>query len=153
MNTVIIRKAALADTKKLLKLEQGLIESMRFFDQNLKDEKTSFYHFETLLIDNNVQLMVAEHKGELVGSGYARITASASYEKNDYFAYLGFMYVVAEHRGKGINKKILNALINWCKSKKITEIRLDVFQKNQAAIQAYEKIGFSQNSIKMTMEI
>ena len=66
-------------------------------------------------------------------------------------AYLGFMYVDPNHRGKGVNKKIINALVEWCNLQNITELRLDVYQMNEAAINAYEKVGFTKHMIAMRM--
>ncbi len=54
----------------------------------------------------HIELLVAEIDRELIGSGYARIERSKPYFQYAWHTYLGFMYVVPEHRGKGISKKI-----------------------------------------------
>ena len=63
------------------------------------------------------------------------------------------MYVAPQHRGKGVNKKIMDALTNWIAAKNITELRLDVYQNNEAAIKAYEKVRFTKHMVEMRMEI
>ncbi|MCF7568299.1 GNAT family N-acetyltransferase [Sabulilitoribacter arenilitoris] len=40
------------------------------------------------------------------------------------------------------NSLIINALLKWCKTKNINEIRLDVYENNPSAIKAYKKAGF-----------
>lgn len=61
------------------------------------------------------------------------------------------MYVAPGYRRKGVNKKIIDSLIAWSKSKGIVDIRLDVFEQNESAIGAYEKIGFSKSLVNMRM--
>lgn len=59
------------------------------------------------------------------------------------------MYVVPAHRGKGVNKMIIETLAKWAVSKNITELRLDVYHQNEAAIRAYERVGFARHMIAM----
>ncbi len=63
------------------------------------------------------------------------------------------MFVVEPHRGKGVNKLILNSLLQWCKQRKIFEIKLDVYDTNYPAIKAYEKLGFNKHMISMRLDI
>ena len=93
--------------------------------------------------------MVAEIDGELVGSGYAQIRKADIFLKHTHFAYLGFMYVRPSFRGKGVNQLLLEALITWAKAKGISEIRLDVYDENIVAKNAYLKAGFK--PIMLTM--
>ena len=93
--------------------------------------------------------MVAELGGELIGSGYARIENAKPYLQHQQHAYLGFMYVAPAHRGKGINRMIMETLEAWARTQNITELRLDVYQQNDAAIKAYEKTGFIKHMIAM----
>jgi GNAT superfamily N-acetyltransferase len=102
-----------------------------------------------LITAPHIQLVVAELDGELIGSGYARIESSKIYLKHQQHAYLGFMYVLPQHRGKGVNKIVINALKEWAGSRGITELRLEVYYKNTSAIKAYEKVGFISHMIQM----
>ncbi|MGB4845947.1 MAG: GNAT family N-acetyltransferase [Ferruginibacter sp.] len=149
MDEFTIRKARLQDLDKLLVFEQGVIAYERPFDATLQQGQIHYYDIEKMIIATDVELLVAEIKGEIVGSGYARIENAKPYLKHPQHAYLGFMYVVPEQRGKGINKKIIDALEKWAASKNITEMRLDVYQPNEAAIKAYEKVGFAKHMVEM----
>lgn len=100
-----------------------------------------------------IEIVIAELDGEPVGSGYARIEKGRHYLKHTHHAYLGFMYVVPQLRGKGINQHIIATLKQWAVSKGITELRLDVYYDNQSAITAYEKAGFSKHLIQMRLGI
>jgi len=151
MQQVIIRQAELKDLGKLLEFEQDLIKAERPFDPTLKGEHTFYYDIKKMIKATDVELLVAELKGQLVASGYARIENAKPYLQHRQHAYLGFMYVVPEYRGKGINKKIIDALLKWSVTRHIKELRLDVYDKNEPAIKAYEKSGFTKHMVAMRM--
>ena len=102
-----------------------------------------------MILATDVEVLVAEIDSEIVSSGYARIEVAKPYLQHCSYAYLGFMFTEERFRGKGINAKIINALIQWCKLKNIFEIRLDVYNQNASAIKAYEKAGFSKHLLNM----
>jgi GNAT superfamily N-acetyltransferase len=149
MEQVIIRKAELKDLDKLLAFEQGVIFAERPFDPTLKNDLIHYYDIEKMIKAHDVELLVAELNNELVGSGYARIEAARHYLKHAQHAYLGFMYVLPGHRGKGINKMIIDALAEWSAAQNIKELRLDVYFDNNAATRAYERSGFTKHMICM----
>ena len=147
-----IRKATLSDLNQLLDFEQALIAVERPMDITIQDSKISYYDIASFIEEDDTEVIVATHKGVVVASGYARIKDDRHYLKHDKQGYLGFMYVIEEHRGKGLNKRILDTLIKWCKEKGIFEIRLDVYQENPRAIRAYEKAGFKKHMITMRLD-
>ncbi len=148
-----IRKAKLQDLPILLQLEHGLIEVERPMDPTIKDGDISYYDLKGFISANDVEVCLIEHNKKIVASGYARIKEDRPYLKHKKQGYLGFMFVLEEHRGKGLNKMIIDRLLKWCKTKGIHEIRLDVYEDNVAAIKAYEKVGFKKHMINMRMNI
>ncbi|MDI5950649.1 GNAT family N-acetyltransferase [Flavobacterium yafengii] len=151
MNTITIRKAHHNDLEKLLEFEQGIIAAERPFDPTLKAEKINYYDIEKMISAPDIEVLVAEIGSELVGSGYARIETAKHYLNHPNYAYLGFMYTDANHRGKGINAKIIEALKEWCNLQDVFELRLDVYNDNTSAIKAYKKSGFKKHLINMRM--
>ncbi len=151
MEQIIIRKAALSDLDTLLIFEQGVIYSERPFDPTLKTSHTHYYDIEKIITSPDIEMVIAELGDEIVGCGYARIENAKPYLQHTQHAYLGFMYVVPAYRGKGINKMIIDALATWAATQNITELRLDVYQNNEAAIKAYERAGFTKHMIAMRM--
>ncbi|MBS1663874.1 MAG: GNAT family N-acetyltransferase [Bacteroidetes bacterium] len=166
---ISIRPATNADLDTLLRFEQGVISAERPFDPTLKPDPINYYDIAYMIDAPEVELLVAESpippapaaelpttqsptsmpKSELIGCGYARIETPKHYLRHSLHAYLGFMYVVPSHRGKGVNQLIISALREWAHSKNITELRLDVYHANQPAITAYEKAGFTKHLIEM----
>jgi ribosomal protein S18 acetylase RimI-like enzyme len=153
MQNLIIRKATSDDLDALLVFEQGVISAERPFDSTLKTGRTHYYDIEEMISAIHIELLVAELDNEPVGSGYARIENAKPYLQHQQYAYLGFMYVKPEYRGKGINRMIIDALAKWSASQNITELRLDVYDQNEAAIKAYERSGFVKHMVNMRMGI
>ena len=148
-----VRKATLKDLPILLEFEQGVIEAERPMDPTLKDEKISYYDLSEVMNNDDPELLVIELNHEVVASGYAKIKEDRPYLKHDKQGYLGFMFVPENHRGNGYNKLIVNALLSWCKSKNVNEIRLDVYDDNPSALRAYQKAGFKNHLINMRLDI
>lgn len=144
-----IRPATLNDLPVLLQFEQGVINAERPFDATLKREPTRYYDLHEMIAASHIRLLVAEHEGQLIGSGYARIEAAKPYLQHEQHAYLGFMYVKPEYRGAGVNKAIVEALEKWSLQQGISELRLEVYAENSPAVRAYEKAGFSGLLIQM----
>jgi GNAT superfamily N-acetyltransferase len=149
MSPIIVRPATNADLATLLRFEQGVITAERPFDPTIREGPVNYYDLHYMLAAPEIRLMVAELDGVPIGSGYARIEKGRHYLKHTHHAYLGFMYVVPEHRGKGVNQLIIDALKNWAISQNINELRLDVYYDNHPAITAYEKAGFVKHLIQM----
>ena len=152
-NEIIIRKAVMSDMESLLRFEQGVIDAERPFDITMREDQIVYYDIDTLINAPHIEMLVAEMSSQLVGCGYVRIEDAKSHLKFKKFGYLGFMYVEPDFRGRGINRRIVEGLQNWCKAQKIMELRLDVYSKNLGAIRAYEKAGFSSHMLEMRMKL
>jgi GNAT superfamily N-acetyltransferase len=151
--SIITRCATNADLPILSKFLQMLVQAERPFNPTLKDGEIFYYDIETLIADEQSTVLVMEFNTEVVGCGYAQIRSAKVYERHEYFGYLGFMFVVPEFRGKGLNGLLLNELKQWVLSKGITELRLDVYHDNDAALRAYEKVGFKKLLTTMRFDI
>lgn len=149
MDETIIRKASLNDLETLLRFEQGVISAERPFNPRLKNGDIHYYDIKELITASHIELVVAELDSEIIGCGYARIENSKAYLKHKRHAYLGFIYVDPDHRGRKVSKKIIDALKLWSLAQDITEMRLEVYSDNLAAIRAYEKAGFVKHMLEM----
>jgi GNAT superfamily N-acetyltransferase len=151
MKNILIRTASETDLEILLAFERGIIAAERPFDSTLKEGEIHYYDLGQLIVRPDAEVIVAEIDHEVVGSGYALIRQAQDYLQHSHYAYLGFMYVKPEHRGKGINRLILESLKQWALSQGIKEIRLEVYEDNVMARKAYEKAGFKGNLLEMRL--
>ena len=148
-NNITIREADLSDLDTLLEFEQGVIEAERPFDSGLKPDPINYYDIEQLIASPDTRLAVAEVDGRLIGCGYARLEDAKPYLKYDRQSYLGFMFVLPDFRGKGVNQRILDDLCRWTLSRGVADVMLEVYPNNLAAIRAYEKAGFRPYLLEM----
>ncbi|WP_422361376.1 GNAT family N-acetyltransferase [Reichenbachiella sp.] len=153
MSSISIRPATQEDLPILHEFEQGIITAERPFDPTLKPDPINYYDLKALVESDRASVIVAEDQGQLVASGYANIVEAKDFYKHTRYAYLGFMFVKPDYRGKGIITQILDELKSWSKAKGINEIRLEVYSENDPAVRAYEKAGFKKHMVEMRMDI
>lgn len=153
MQQYIIRTATLADLNTLLSFEQEIIRAERPFDETLDQDPISYYDLRQLVLSEEAEVVVAELDSKIIGSGYAVIRNAKPYLNHKKYTYLGFMYTVSDHRGKGVNKAIVDALMRWSKSRGINEVRLTVYNNNAPAIRAYGKAGFKKHILEMRVHV
>lgn len=148
-----IRRATAADLPTLLEFEQGVIAAERPFDPTLAPDPVHYYNFDKLLTSPECHLVVAVDGELIIGSGYARIDPSDPWLRFRTHAYLGFMFVRPDYRGRGINRLVLDELEAWAKSRGLTELRLEVYDDNAPAMKAYERAGFTPYMLQMRKPI
>jgi len=151
MPDIILRPATLEDLEVLEKFEQGVIQYERPFAPQLKPDPIHYYEIEDLIENDEACFVVAELDGELIASGYGLIQKAKPTKKEKHHAYLGFMYVVPEQRGKGVNSLVIQYIIEWANKSGVSEIVLEVYAGNKSAIKAYEKFGFEPGLLKMRL--
>ena len=81
--------------------------------------------------------VVAELNGHPVGHAWGRIEPSCKDE-----AHLFQMWVAPEHRGNGVSRRMLDAVIDWSVAQKTSSVVLSVTCGNSPAIKLYESAGF-----------
>lgn len=153
MKDIVVRKAALEDLATLNRFQQGIVDAERGFDSTIKDGAVQYYDIAGMLTSDEIHFVVAEVGTRVVGCGYARIEAAKHYLKHSVHAYLGLMYVDPEYRGHAVNLAVIAALKDWSVSRGVSEMRLEAYRDNVAAIKAYEKAGFVPWVIDMRLNL
>ena len=69
--------------------------------------------------------------------------------QGDRHAYVFLLYVLPEHRRKGIGKSLMLHAEAWAKARGDRQIGLQVFQANHAARRLYDHLGFCTQSLWM----
>lgn len=151
MDSIQIRSASLDDLPTLLRFEQGIITAERPFDPTLVPGEFHYYDLAARIRDPDAEVVVAEDNGKVVAGGSAIIKEGNNYNTFHTYAFLGFMYVEPSYRGRGLNRLIIERLVEWSHLKGLKEIRLHVYSDNLNAIHAYEKVGFKKILTEMRM--
>jgi GNAT superfamily N-acetyltransferase len=153
MHPITVREATMGDVDCLERFQQGVVSAERPYDPTLRDGTVCYYDIPEMLGREDVLFLVAESDVRVVGCGFAQIEEAEPFFRHRVHAYFGLMYVEPAYRGRGVNAEIIRSLKRWCRSKNVSETRLDVYEGNTVAIKAYEKAGFSKLSIEMRMPL
>lgn len=148
-----VREATTADVDRLLSLEQEVVAAERPFNAAIRDSGARYYDLPQLIADAGTRLLVGEVDGRIVATGYAQLRDSEPAFKHTRHAYLGFMCVATEFRGRGINRRIMDALLDWGRSRGVRDFYLDVYAGNTPAIRAYGKCGFQPSTLAMNLHL
>lgn len=150
---ITTRPATPEDLPVLLQFEQGIITAERPFDPTLKPDPISYYDVGAMIVDPDVEVIVAVDGDLVVGSGYAKEKPSDVYVDPPKHCFLGFMYVHPDYRGRGVNGLVTEALLDWARLRGLTEVQLRVYDDNLGAVRAYKKKGFSKYMVVMRREL
>jgi RimJ/RimL family protein N-acetyltransferase len=85
--------------------------------------------------------IVAEEDGEIVGGIGVNPSGIAG------VAWLG-MSIIAEHRGRGLGRELLDAAIEAAREADYRKLELEVFPENARAIALYLRAGFEIEGLK-----
>ena len=140
MKNITIRVALKSEKETLLNFEQKVVEAERPYNRNIKAENSLYYDMDNLLTCEMTKLIVAEHDNKIIATGYIQIRQSKKSLQHAQHGYLGFMYVATEFRGLGLNKKIMDNLIHWARTKGITDFYLEELKKIKRGVQRYSAI-------------
>ncbi|MBD2250131.1 GNAT family N-acetyltransferase [Nostoc parmelioides FACHB-3921] len=73
--------------------------------------------------------------------------------KGDRHAHIFLLYVLPEHRRKGIATALMQYAENWAKQRGDRQIGLQVFQSNPPALNLYNYLGYQTQSLWMVKKI
>jgi ribosomal protein S18 acetylase RimI-like enzyme len=68
-------------------------------------------------------------------------------------AHIFLLYVVKEHRRRGIGTALMKYLEKWATQRGDRQIGLQVFQSNQAALNLYDQLGYQTQSLWMVKSL
>jgi ribosomal protein S18 acetylase RimI-like enzyme len=94
---------------------------------------------------------VAEQEQHLLGFCFARLLpAGLSFLRNRLLCHISTVVVDSQAQRQGIGASLVQAVERWAKQQHAAEVRLEVFDFNDAAIALYTKQGFRTQSHIMT---
>jgi len=67
----------------------------------------------------------------------------------DRHAHIFLLYVVPEHRRRGIGKALMQYVENWAMERGDRQIGLQVFESNEPALNLYNQLGYQTQSLWM----
>jgi len=143
-----IRKPNDSDYQKILSLSPHALSEGTLGKTKPSDEKVKQL-IEPLLKKGSYYLIATERDRLM---GWVLIGASKDQFTDEKYGFIYELFVLDEFRGNGISKCLMETGIEHLKKDGFSEVRLSVFAGNQA-IKLYEKLGFKNRTITMSMPI
>lgn len=143
-----IRKPNESEYSKIFSLS-----SQALFDGTLGEAKISEEKVKQIiesLVQKGSYYFIATESDNLMG--WILIgTSKDQFTEKDY-GFIYELFVLEEFRGNGISKRLIETGIEHLRQKGYSEVRLNVYAENRA-IKLYEKLGFKNRTITMSMPI
>jgi RimJ/RimL family protein N-acetyltransferase len=108
--------------------------------QQISRVKEMIEHFH----DSGSLLLAARTRKELAGY-ISAVRGSVNRINHTAYVVIG---VLEKHQRQGVATSLMEYLVKWAKSSKITRLELTVMTHNTAAITLYKKFGFKQEGIR-----
>ena len=150
----LIRQAIASDSHLLSNLSvKTFYQTYEAFNSAEDMEKYTGEYFNRDLIEEEITGNIQTYFIgfiNYVASGYATLKSSRPplKIKPGKTAEVGRIYVLNEFKNKGLGKALLNHCIDKAKEEGFDHLWLGVWQKNQPAIDFYEKCGFSKMGVQ-----
>jgi ribosomal protein S18 acetylase RimI-like enzyme len=155
----IVRRATPADLPKIGRLGALLVEEhydfdpQRFLAARPRTPADYASFMSTQLEDSDKAVLVADDNGDVIGYAYAAV------EGYDYMALRGpagvlhDLIVDPEHRGRGIGRLLLDATLEFFRSRGVPRVVLLTAERNEAAQRLFASRGFRRTMIEMTIDL
>jgi ribosomal protein S18 acetylase RimI-like enzyme len=143
-----IRKPNDSEYRKILSLSP-----LAVFDGTLGEVKPTDEKIKQLidpLLQKRSYYLIASEDDIL--QGWILIGASKDQLTEKKYGFIYELFVLEEFRGNGISKRLMESGMEHFKQDGYSEVRLSVYAGNQA-IKLYEKMGFKNRTITMSMSI
>ena len=156
---VAVRVATTADLPVIGRLGALLVQTHHDFDPKRfiaatpRTEEGYAYFLGTQLTEPNIVVLVAEKNASVVGYTYAGV------EGRDYMALRGPAGVIYDivvdppHRGQGIGRMLLEAVVSELESRRLPLIVLSTAERNESAQRLFARAGFRRTMIEMTRNL
>lgn len=89
----------------------------------------------------------------IAGYAYAHLDTSKHMSTSRPECDLEVIYLHSQFRGRGLSSFLISEVIQWAKEKNVFRVKTDIFAKNKASIQAFEKQGFQVHNVSFVLDM
>lgn len=104
------------------------------------------------VVSDGGKIFVADEGGEKLGCILYGFSGKDLFT-GERFGFIYDLYVEPSHRREGVARKLVEFCIDDFKSQGCEKVRLNVFAKNAGARKLYERLGFTEHSMIMNLDI
>jgi ribosomal protein S18 acetylase RimI-like enzyme len=146
MDNLTIRKAASSDVERIVELRLLLQEHVeksnpliwRITEEGMKLLKQKV---EGDLADSNIQVLLAEADGEIIGFVQGEVTCRSDYLPRTV-GHVSLVYVVKQFRRKGVGRRLVKELCKFFNSNKVENLTVRYIIGNKEAERFWRRLGF-----------
>jgi ribosomal protein S18 acetylase RimI-like enzyme len=154
-----VRRARSADMPALGRLGAMLMRThfafdpLRFLSPGDAPEEGYGWFLGSQLAEDDVVVLVAEQRGEIVGYVYAGIEPLSWKELRDEAGFIHDIAVDERARRTGVAGQLLDAAIDWVRGRGVPRVVLWTAEPNAAAQKLFASHGFRRTMVEMTREL
>ncbi|ERJ12776.1 GNAT family N-acetyltransferase [Haloplasma contractile] len=155
MNNLNIRKMKDQDVAFIIDLSTRFneFEMMNWRDhEKMKQAQLEMAKEAVAKSDSDSDMYVVEDESK-TPLGYLHMTKQIDYFTDEHKGYISSIVVSKAGEGKGIGKKLMKKAEQWSKEKGYKQLVLNVFSKNERAVEFYKKLDYESEIIKMVKEL
>ena len=157
--SILIRPARTADLPVLGQLGAQLMrvhhdfDTRRFLSPGTDPDRGYAAFLGTQIEDEDCRVLVAELEGTVIGYVYAAIEPLSWKELRDEAGFIHDIVVDPAHRGGGAGSQLLDAAIEWLRSRGMPRVMLWTAEQNVGGQRLFARSGFRRTMVEMTREL
>jgi ribosomal protein S18 acetylase RimI-like enzyme len=155
----VIRRATEADAPALGRLGGLLLRAHHAFDPQRfiapgSDPEGGYEWFlRSQLKEDDAAVFVAEQDGAVTGYIFAALEPISWKELREACGFIHDIAVDQKGRRSGIATALMQAAMDWLRSRGAPRVVLGTAERNAAAQRLFEKLGFRRTMVEMTREL
>ncbi|MFP5246336.1 MAG: N-acetyltransferase family protein [Thermoanaerobaculia bacterium] len=156
---MIIRQAERRDLEAVGRMGATLMrvhyafDPQRFLATEEGAEKGYAAFLASVLRSKDARVLIAENDGAIVGYVYVALEPLSWKELRGPAGFIHDVLVVDEARGTGVATALMNAAIAWLRERGAPRVILWTAAPNTAAQSLFERFGFRETMLEMTLEL
>lgn len=154
-SALLIRKMTESDKNFIVGLSSRFNEFsfMNWRDQNKMQEAQKRMAEEAVNLggEDDEIFVVEDENAELVG--FIHLAKNEDYFTGEPQGYVSTLAVAKNAEGKGVAKKLMLHAEEWAKSKGYKQLVLNVFSRNERALNFYSHLNYEKEIVKMVKEL
>jgi ribosomal protein S18 acetylase RimI-like enzyme len=157
MSTLIIRTATPDDLPAIKELWKEFMDFHKTgnpFFTRLEDAHEDFGRFmRNNLSKDDWLILVATDDDQVIAYSSATVMVYPPIYQDPRYGYIQDVAVTKAYRGQGVGRKLFERMVTWFREKDVSRLELEVSVTNEVSQAFWQKIGFTDFTKKLSMNL